>query len=232
MMNEDTLDFAKQSDVEKIIKSEYLKENIKFQLHKGKILFSDLLKIEEITLNACTLSGKMVKVYFEDIKLFPNLKIINILNCQITRENISFFGDIEEVVLEDCVIDSLDNLNSKKVSLVGCVVNCDFNFNKDIEEFCIINTNCNSFLFLKDKPNLKKLIIKNVKNFTMEKINFKMPIKYLSIEDADIDYNILKNFEDLKTVSIDKIGSDDVNECCRILKEMGYDVLFNDMYKA
>lgn len=231
--NENTMDLTDKLNPENAIKNELLKENIRFMLNKSNIEIEDLLKIEEITLNSVTFSGKQNNVYFEDIKFFPNLKRIEIKNNIITRENIQFFKDIEEVVLSNCEIDTIKELNSKSLSLVGCKVNCELDFNNKLNDIYIINTNCDSFDFLKEQQNLQKLVIKNVSDFNMNKIDFNMPIKYLSIEDVDeFKYDVLKKYSNLETVSIDWIGNEDKNECINKLKEMGYNVVFNDMYKA
>ena len=232
-VNENTLDLTNETNPEYLIKDELLKENIKFKLNKSNIQLEDLLKIDELVLDTVTISGKQNNVYFEDIKLFPNLKRIEIRNNKITNENIKYFNDIDEIAFVNCQVDAIKELNSKNISLVGCEVNCSFELNDYVQDISIINTNCDSFDFLKQKDNLERLVIKNVKNFNMNKINFNMPIKYLSIEDVEkFEYDVLQKYSNLETVSIDYIGDNNAKECASKLKEMGYNVIFNDMYKA
>lgn len=231
--NENTMDLTDNLNPEYAIRNELLKENLKFILKKSTIELSDLLKIEEITLNSVTISGKQNNVYFEDIKLFPNLKKIEIINNKITCENIKYLENIEDITFSNCTIDTIENLNVKNISFIGCNINCNLNFNSKLDELAIINTNCESFDFLKDQNYLEKLTIKNVKDFSMDKINFNMPIKYLSIEDVnEFKYDVLNKYTNLKDVSIDWIGNDDIHECINKLKEMGYNIIFNDMYKV
>ncbi len=231
--NENTMDLTISLNPEFEIKNELLKENLKFILKKSNIELEDLLKIEEITLNSVTISGKQNNVYFEEIKLFPNLKKIEILNNKISRENIEYLKDIQDITFTNCDIDNIDILNPKSISFIGCKLNCSLEVLNNIDEISIINTNCDSFDFLKQQKDLKKLVIKNVKNFNMDKINFNMPIKYLSIEDVDeFKFDVLKNYSNLEIVSIDWIGNEDSKECMNKLKEMGYNVIFNDMYKV
>lgn len=228
-----TMDLTNELNPEYAIKNELLKENIKFKLNKSNIDIDDLLKIEEITLNSVTISGKQNNVYFEDIKLFPNLKKIEIINNKITRENIKYLENIEDITFSNCIIDEIDGLNAKNISFIGCKVNCNLDLKFKINELAIINTNCDSFDFLKEQDLLQKLVIKNVKDFSMDKINFKMPINYLSIEDVEeFKYDVLEKYSNLNTISIDWIGNSGTTECINKLKEKGYDVIFNDMYKV
>lgn len=230
---DNTMDLTNKLNPEYVIKNEQLKENIKFMINKSNIELEDLLKIEEITLNSVTISGKQNNVYFEDIKLFPNLKKIEIKNNRITCENIKYLDNIDEIVFYNCIIDTIEGLNVKSISFIGCKINCDLEFKIKLFQLSIINTNCNSFEFLKNQNLLEKLVIKNVEKFTMDKIDFYMPINYLSIEDIpEFRYDILKNYSNLDTISIDWIGNNDTNEHVNKLKEMGYNVIYNDMYKV
>lgn len=65
----------------------------------------------------------------------------------------------------------------------------------------------------------------------MEKIDFNLPINYLSIEGIDkIDYEVLGKYKNLETISLDYIGQADTLKDVQKLKELGYKVKYNDMY--
>lgn len=230
---ENTLDLTSELNSAYLIKNDLLRESIEFTLNKSGINVEDLTKIEEIVLNTVTISGKQNNVYFEDIKLFPNLKKIEIANNVITCEKIEYLKNIDEIIFRNCKINSVENIKAKNISFIGCDINCKLEFN-DLNEISIINTNCDLLDFLKTQNNLEKLVIKNVKDFTMDKVNFYMPIKYLSIEDIDkINYEVLSNYTKLSTISIDGIDSNkNYSEDVKKLKNMGYKVMFNDMYEV
>lgn len=79
---------------------------------------------------------------------------------------------------------------------------------------------------------MKKLVIKNIKNFSLAKIDFELPIEYLSIENLeDLNLNILSKYENLKTLSIDRIEADNWENELNTLKEKNITILLNDMYE-
>lgn len=232
-VDNNTMDLTTKLNPDFIIKNELLKDEIRFALNKSNIDIEDLLKIEEITLNSVTISGKQNNVYFEDINLFPNLKKIEIKNNKITCENIKYLENIEDITFSNCTINTIDTLKAKNISFISCKINCNLDFESKLNELSIINTNCDSFNFLKEQDSLQKLVIKNVEDFSMDKIDFKMPINYLSIEDVEeFKYDVLEKYSNLSTISVDWIGNSDINEHVNKLKEMGYNVIFNDMYKV
>lgn len=87
-----------------------------------------------------------------------------------------------------------------------------------------------NFEFLKQFKNLEKLAIKNINNFSLEKIDFYLPIKYLSVEKIEnFDLEIIKKYKELETISIDRIEADNWENELERLENVK--ILLNDMYQ-
>lgn len=218
-----------------IIKNTELKKFIQNKLEKTQIKKEDLNKIEEIILDGETIIGDKNKVYFEEIKLFPNLKNIIIKNIKVTNEDLNTLKQIEEISFENCQIEDIKILqNIKKISLNNCTIQNkeDIKYLTNLVQLKVINTDIKNFDFLKNFSALKKLTIKNVKDFSINKINFYLPIEYLSIEDIDtINKENILQYSNLKTLSIDKQKINEWNELINELKENQIKILLNDIYE-
>ncbi len=220
---------------DKIIKNTELKKFLQNKLEKTQIEKEDLNKIEEIILDGETIIGNKNKVYFEEIKLFPNLKNIIIKNIKVTNEDLNTLKQIEEISFENCQIEDIKILqNIKKISLNNCTIQNkeDMKYLTNLVQLKVVNTDIKNFDFLKNFSDLKKLTIKNVKDFSINKINFYLPIEYLSIEDIDtINKENILQYSNLKTLSIDKQKINEWNELINELKENQIKILLNDIYE-
>lgn len=218
-----------------VIKNTELRKFVQYKLDKDEFEKADLLKIEEIILDGMTISESKNKVYFDEIKLFENLKKIKISNVNISNEDIEKLKNIEVISFKKCEIESIKQLQRvKKLSINNSQIT---NFDQiknltNLSELELINIKIDKFEFLKNFSYLKKLVIKNINNFSMEKINFSLPIEYLSLWNIqNIDEEILKKYPNLKTLSVEKEKVTQWKEKLDRLKEKQIEVLLNDIYK-
>lgn len=231
---EDTINFKNVDKL--IIKNKELNRLLQFRLNKTYFEAEDLQDIKDIIIDGKTISGDINIVDFNDLDFFKNLKKVDLKNIEISKEYMNKFADIEEISFLNCEIESIEEIKKiKKISINNSTFD---NFNeitnlKNIEELEIINTEIRDYDFLKMFENLKVLKIKNVKNFTLNRINFFLPIIYFSIRgvnDLDVDF-LKKNYPNLKTFSIDIEKKAEWLEKINELKTMGISVLLNDIYK-
>lgn len=220
-------------DMQKNIRDMQLLDSLRYKLQKNKIELEDLLNIEDIVIDGETISGMKNDIDLKDIECFPNLKSIEIKNISISKTDMKYLENIPNIKFLNCKIEGLEKINNcQSLSFVNCSIsNMDelYSFN-NLREYAIIKTKSNNFDYLKNK-DITKLVIKNVEEFNIDKINFKLPIKYLSLEGIDsIDYDVLGNFENLETISIDYLRENKLEKDIPKLIEKGYKVKYNDMY--
>ena len=222
-------------EAEQIIKNEDLKNLIKFKLNKSNIEEKDLLKIEEITYDGKNIVGKENVVDFQELTLFPNLRKITLNNVSINEEEMELLKELEEISFINCKIETILELYKvKKLSIKSSELKTISEIEKftDLMELEIFNTKIDNFEFLKNLGQLKVLKIKNIPNFSLEKINFFLPIEYLSIEGIEkLDLDIIKKYANLNTLSIDMDEEKKWHESILKLKEEKIKILFNDIYE-
>lgn len=229
-------DFEDTIKIDKIlIKNIELNNLVQFKLDKTYYNKEDLKEIKEIVLNGKKINGEENKVFFEEIEFFTNLELIEINNIDIKEDNIEKIKNIDAIYFNNCKIEKIDELkNIKKISINNCIVN-NLNIIKEfenLEELEIINMEVNDFNFLINLKNLKVLKIKNIKNFSFEKINFELPIKYLVVNRIDIlEESLIKNYSNLEKISIDLERRTENIELLKKLKEKGIKVFFNEIYE-
>ncbi len=168
------------------------------------LLISDLLLVEYLTIDGKDFDNKKVKVSFEDLKVFKNLKYLEIANVTINNNIINILKDLnylESIVFRNCKF-GIGSKNLIKLSHVKNirVISCEgfdiSNINKmeNLERLYISNDNITSLEKLKNL-NLESLDISscNIKSDTgLNKIN----VNYLVI--SNDQYNKFKK-------SIDKL---------------------------
>lgn len=234
---EDTI-ILKNTD--KVLKKEIFEDQelnklLKFKLDKTDFTKEDLLQINDIILNGRKINGDINIINFNDLDLLPNLKKIEIKNINISKEHMKKLQNLEEISFRNCKIESIEDINRVTKLTINNSQIGDFeqiNRFKDIVELNLINIKIENFDFLKELISLQVLKIKNVEKFSLEKINFPLPIKYLSIEGVEhIDEKLLKNFYNLEVLSIDREKEAEWAEQLEKIMQQGIKILLNDIYE-
>ncbi|MBQ2835512.1 MAG: hypothetical protein IJE68_01575 [Clostridia bacterium] len=231
---EDTMIFKKGN--KNILKNKELNNLIQFQLDKTNIEEKDLLEIKDIVLNGRKINGDINIVDFNEIDLFPNLQKIELKNLEISKQNMEKLKKLDDIYLKNCNIESIEEIkNVKNISINNCIIE-DFqsiDCIQDLEELEIVNMPIVNFDFLKKLKRLKVLKIKNVKGFSLDKINFVLPIEYLSvegIEDLEEEY-LTSNYPNLEILSIELAKNEEWSENLEKIKQKGIKILLNDIYE-
>ena len=154
--------------VTKSIKN-YLKEVIKKS--PSKIGYSDLLKIESITIDGKDDNGNKQLIVFSELKMLKNLRYLEIRNVLITDYIIKILEDmdyLENIIFKNCTFrKSITTMNNLKPLKQIRVENCK-NFN----------------LKYIDKISLNTLTLKDITMNNLQNIN--KSIEILNISDASI----------------------------------------------
>ena len=192
---ENTLEISSIKNDNEIIKNLELRNYLQFKLNKDNITIEDLEKIKEIVIDSQNIVGQYNKVYFEEVDLFKNLEKISIRNLGLTSENIERISNIKKIEFINGQIRDIKKINNVISLILNNTEVDDFEniiYLSNLEELQLINIELDKFEFLEKFKNLKKLVIKNIKNFSLAKIDFELPIEYLSIENLeDLNLNIL-----------------------------------------
>jgi len=232
---EDTTEWIKQPKNSNLIQNLELRKYVTYKTESDEITKKDLENIDEIILDSQNIIGEYNQVYFQEIELFPNLKKIAIKNLGICPEDMSKLEKIEQIEFKNCEIKEINKLKKvKQLILIHTEIEEQKQLEEleNLEEIQLINTAINNFEFLKKLKNLKKLAIKNMNQFALTKIDFTLPIEYLSIEDIqNLDLNIIAKYENLKTLSIDRNDSKKMARELEVLKTQGIEILLNDIYQ-
>lgn len=218
----------------KEIRDKELKKYIQYKLGKDNIESEDLKKIKDIILNGETLTGYKNNIYFDEIDLFENLEQIKICNTELNKDNITKLSNLKEISIKECRIDSLQDLSKvtklsiksssiKEIESIGLL--------SQIEELELIDLEIYDFTFLENLYKLKTLKIKNIKDFEIEKINFNLPIKYLSLEKIHtLSTEAIQKFTHLEYLSVDKEEAKNFVEQLDKIAKGGVKILLNDIY--
>lgn len=224
------------ADTSSFIKNSELKNLIQFKLDKTDFEEADLINIDSIILDGRKINGDINIVDFNDIDFFSNLKKIEIKNLDISKEQMKKIEKLEDVSFKNCKVESLEDIrNIKRISINNSKIS-DLdqieNFQNMIE-LEIINIQLENFSFLKKLMNLQILKIKNVKGFSLDKINFPLPIKYLSVEGIEKieEKFFIENCPNLKILSVDKEKSKEWADELDNLVKKEIKILLNDIYE-
>lgn len=154
--------------VTKSIKN-YLKEVIKKS--PSKIGYSDLLKVESITIDGKDDNGNKQLIVFSEVKMLKNLRYLEIRNVLITDYIIKILEDmdyLENIIFKNCTFrKSITTMNNLKPLKQIRVENCK-NFN----------------LKYIDKISLNTLTLKDITMNSLQNVN--KNIETLNISDASI----------------------------------------------
>lgn len=147
----------------------YLKEVIKKS--PSKIGYSDLLKVESITIDGKDENGNKQIIVFSELKMLKNLRYLEIRNVLITDYIIKILEDmdyLENIIFKNCTFrKSITTMNNLKPLKQIRIQNCK-NFN----------------LKYIDKIKLNTLILKELTINNFQSINKRIEI--LDISDANI----------------------------------------------
>ena len=151
------------------------------------------------------------------------------------EQMIEYLKKIQEISFENCKITQLDNLKHiKKLSINNSVVEDISIIEKfsNLTDLELINIEVNDFRFLEKLKELKALKIKNIKNIAKEKVDFELPIEYLSIAGFEnLDMNFLKNYRNLKTMSIERKKEDKWKNILEEIRKLNIKILIDDIYE-
>lgn len=174
----------------------------------SEIGYADILHIESLTIDGRNEFNEKTPVSFKDIKLFKNLKYLEIRNTIITTSLLSILEDmtyLENLILRNCTIrKSVTTMNNLK-KIIQLRVN-----------------NCKNFSFeLINELNLNYLTIEDmqIQGFNILKNNH--------INVFDISRSKLKNANGLKKVNTDKlvIKRKEYNKYKKILDNTKYGLI-------
>ena len=230
---EDTIKFQINNN-EAIIKNKELNNYIKFKLEKEDFTKEDLKNIDEIIIDSKNIIEEHNEVYFDEIELFPNLKKISIRNLGISSKNMDLLKNIKFVEFENCELWNLSKLKEVEQLII---INSDIDNIEEIgllnnlKDLHLINMKFDNYDILKKITNLEKLTIKNIKEFSMSKIDFSLPIRYLSIEKIpNLNIDIISKYQKLEVLSVDRKEAKQFDKELDYLKEKGIRILLNDIY--
>lgn len=185
---------------------DYLTE--KFDKGVDEIGYADVLHIESLTIDGKNDFNEKIPVSFNDIKIFKNLKYLEIRNTQITTKLLSILEDmnyLENLILRNCTIrKSIVSMNNLKGILQLRINNCK-NFSLEL---------------INDLP---------LYNLTLEKMQIQglNNLKKSHIEVLDINKAKLKNGNGLKKINISKlvIKRKEYNKYKKVLDNTKYNVV-------
>lgn len=230
---EDTIKFQINNN-ETIIKNNELNNYIKFKLEKEEFTKEDLKNIDEIIIDSQNIIGEYNEVYFDEIKLFPNLKKISIRNMGISAKNMDLLKNIKYIEFENCELWNLSKLKEVEQLII---INSEMDSIEEIgglnnlKDLQLINMKLDNYDILKQIVSLEKLTIKNIDGFSLSKIDYPLHIKYLSIENLlDLKIDIISKYKNLEVLSVDRKESKQWKKELNYLKEKGINILLNDIY--
>lgn len=183
----------------------YLKEVVKKT--SSKIGYSDLLKVEGITIDGKDENGNKQLVSFGEVKLLKNLRYLEIRNILITDYIIKILEDmdyLENIIFKNCTFrKTITNMNNLKPLRQIRVENCK-NFN----------------LKYIDKIKLNTLTLKEVTINNFQSIN--KSVEILDISDANIISD--KGIDKLK-ISKMIISHNNYNKYKKSIDKASYEVV-------
>ena len=183
----------------------FLKEVIKKS--PSKIGYSDLLKVESITIDGKDENGEKQIVLFNEVKLLKNLRYLEIRNILITDYIIKTLEDmnyLENIIFKNCTFrKTITTMNNLKPLKQIRIENCK-NFN---------------IKFI-DKANINTLILKNLNVTNLR--NISKSVEVLDVSESSVSIN--KNIDRL---SINKliISHDDYMKYKKELDSVSYEVV-------
>lgn len=232
---EETIIFKNIIDRE-IFNNQELKRLIQFKLNKINFTREDLKLIDSITLKGKNINGDINIVDLNVIDYFPNLKKIEFQDLKISSQYMKKLYKVEEISFKQCQVEDINYLqdikklsvNNSKITNLEQIENLE-----NLENLEFINIRLEDFNILKKLKSLNTLKLKNMIDFSLDNIDFPLPIKYFSIEDIDNldEIRLIKNYSKLETLSIDKEKQAIWKDKLAFLKNKGIKILLNDIYE-
>ncbi len=180
----------------------------RFDKSIDEIGYSDILEVESLTIDGKDENNEKQSVSFSDLKLFKNLKYLEIRNTLLTTNLFNTLEDLpylENLLLRKCTIrKSVSTINNLK-NIIQLRINDCKNFN-----FELIN-----------ELNLANLTFENmqIQGFNLLKDNH--------INVLDISRAKFKNMNGIKKLSIDKlvIKNKDYTKYKKVLDNLKYELI-------
>lgn len=180
----------------------------RFDKSIDEIGYSDILEVESLTIDGKDENNEKQSVSFSDLKLFKNLKYLEIRNTLLTTNLFNTLEDLpylENLLLRKCTIrKSVSTMNNLK-NIIQLRINDCKNFN-----FELIN-----------ELNLANLTFENmqIQGFNLLKDNH--------INVLDISRAKFKNMNGIKKLSIDKlvIKNKDYTKYKKVLDNLKYELI-------
>ena len=149
----------------------------------------------------------------KDMDLLKNIIDVKFENCELW--NLGKFEKVEQLIIINSEIESIEEIKQLK----------------NLKDLQLINLSFENYEVLQNINKLEKLTIKNIKGFSMSKIDFYLPIKYLSLEIIpELNTNIISQYKYLETLSVDRKESKQWEKELNDLKKNGMRILLNDIY--
>lgn len=236
--SEDTIEISLDEISKSLIQNRELDRYVKFLIGKNVVTSKDLETIAEIILDSKTINKQNNFVYFDDLKLFPNLKSICLFNLGITKNETKLMKEnnkIEELSLNNCSLyDGLDNLENLRImSIVNSNIECIDEIERlsNLEEMVIENSKFDNYDFLKNLKNLKTLYFMNMNESELKLLPELDNLEFLSLAGIDkFSCDNLDKFKNLKTLSIGKMELDELSEVIDSVEKKGIKIFIEDAY--
>lgn len=163
------------------------------------IKYGDLLTIQSLTINGKTLDGKRQIVNFNDIKLFKNIRYLEICNVVISNymvDILSSLSYLESIVFRNCTfrksIITLNNLNSvKRLRIESCKnFKLELIDNIDIDNLTIAGCLLGDFSLIRNS----KISVLDISRTTIDNIN---SIMKLNLKKLVVSHDLYNKYNDI-----------------------------------
>lgn len=180
-----------------MIKSTKLLSILKDILNKDNIQEKDLQEIENLTLNKKLLNGKENDIELNELKFFPNLKTLTIINFYIDEKVINIINVkkmLWAVQFSKCKFENIIPINKKiEYLIIDECKNLEHDLINNNETIKIIGENVDFNLLKIDETKQLYLQKSNVKN--LEKVLEYRNLKYLNLDGSEFEKNIIEKIK-------------------------------------
>lgn len=177
----------------------------------GKFSEEELKRIDELYLNPISINNNYVKIDFNILRYFPNLKKLEISNSNIDDkmiENIVRLLNLEVLMFNNCHISSIKGLYQSKIKSLGfnnCVVHDIENIGlmKNLNTIKLINMKLGSIIYLENLPHLIEVDLRYSSLDSISTLYHFILIERLAIDNSNImDLDFVNKYSGLTEISI------------------------------
>lgn len=180
-----------------MIKSTKLLSILKDILNKDNIQEKDLQEIENLTLNKKLLNGKENDIELNELKFFPNLKTLTIINFYIDEKVINIINVkkmLWAVQFSKCKFENIIPINKKiEYLIIDECKNLEHDLINNNETIKIIGENVDFNLLKIDETKQLYLQKSNVKN--LERVLEYRNLKYLNLDGSEFEKNVIEKIK-------------------------------------